>query len=82
MKFSELERKIGRQRKKIRWINSINSFKINKNNINIFSDSELSDLNNLVQINDEILEKWYYQKIHTNLVPINKVSLMLKKFKF
>ena len=53
-----------------------------KNNINVFNDSELSDLNDLLQINDEILEKWYFQKNHTKLVPINRVSSMLKKFKF
>ena len=53
-----------------------------KNNINVFNDSELNDLNDLLQINDEILEKWYFQKNDTKLVPTNKVSLMLKKFKF
>ena len=53
-----------------------------KNNINVFNDSELSDLNDLLQINDEILEKWYFQKNHTKLVPVNRVSLMLKNFKF
>ena len=53
-----------------------------KKNINIFNDSELNDLNNLLQINDEILKKWYFQKNHKKLVPINKVSIMLKKFKF
>ena len=53
-----------------------------KNNINIFNDSELNDLNNLLQINDEILKKWYFQKNYKKLLPINKVSLMFKKFKF
>ena len=53
-----------------------------KNNINVFNDSELSDLNDLLQINDEILAKWYFQKNHKKLLPINKVSLMFKKFKF
>ena len=53
-----------------------------KKNINIFNDAELDDLNNLLQINDEILKKWYFQKNHKKLVPINKVSLMFKKFKF
>ena len=53
-----------------------------KKNINIFNDSELNDLNNLLQINDEILKKWYFQKNYKKLVPINKVSLMFKKFKF
>ena len=53
-----------------------------KKNINIFNDSELNDLNNLSQINDEILKKWYFQKNHKKLLPINKVSLMFKKFRF
>ena len=53
-----------------------------KKNINIFNDSELNDLNNLLQINDEILKKWYFQKNYKKLVPINKVSLMFKKFRF
>ena len=53
-----------------------------ENNINAFNDSELSDLNDLLQISDEILEKWYFQKNHTKLVPVNRVSLMLKNFKF
>ena len=53
-----------------------------KRNINIFNDSELNDLNILLQINDEILKKWYFQKNYKKLVPINKVSLMFKKFKF
>ena len=53
-----------------------------KKNINILNDSELNDLNNLLQINDEILKKWYFQKNHKKLIPINKVSLMFKKFKF
>ena len=52
-----------------------------KRNINIFNDSELNDLNILLQINDEILKKWYFQKNYKKLVPINKVSLMFKKFK-
>ncbi len=52
-----------------------------KKNINTLNDSELSDLNNLLQINDEILKKWYFEKNLIKQVPINKVSLMLKKFK-
>ena len=53
-----------------------------KKNINISNDSELNDLNNLLQINDEILKKWYFQKNYKKLVPINKVSLMFKKYRF
>ena len=43
-----------------------------KRNINIFNDSELNDLNNLLQINDEILKKWYFQKNYKELVPIKR----------
>ena len=52
-----------------------------KKNINIFSDSELKDLGNLMIIEDEILQKWYFEKNDNELIPINKVSQMLKKFK-
>ena len=53
-----------------------------KRHINELNSNELNDLNNLLQINDEILEKWYFQKNSKKLLPINKVSLMFKKFKF
>ena len=52
-----------------------------KKNINIFSDSELKDLENLMIIEDEILQKWYFEENDNELIPINKVSQMLKKFK-
>ena len=49
--------------------------------INIFSDSELKDLDNLIQIEDEILQKWYFEENNENSIPINKISQLLKKFK-
>ena len=52
-----------------------------KKNINSFNDTELAILDNLMQIEDGILQKWYYRKNDENLVPTNKVSLLLKKFK-
>ena len=52
-----------------------------KKNINTFTDSELKDLKKLMHIEDEILQKWYFKKSNTKLIPINKVSHMLKKFK-
>ena len=52
-----------------------------KKNINTLNDSELNDLNNLLQINDEFLKKWYFEKNGVKQVPVNKVSLMLKNFK-
>ena len=52
-----------------------------KKNVDIFSDLELKYLNDLMQIEDEILYKWYYDKNNTNLIPLNRVSILLKKFK-
>ena len=52
-----------------------------KKNIHIFTESELNDLENLMKIEDEILQKWYFNKSNEKSVPINKVSKMFKKFK-
>ena len=52
-----------------------------KKNIHIFTDSELNDLKSLMEIEDEILQKWYFYKNNNELVPINKASQMLKKYK-
>ena len=52
-----------------------------KKNINYFNNSELNDLNKLLQINDDILKKWYFEKKNKKLLPLNKVSLLLKDFK-
>ena len=52
-----------------------------KKNIDEFSYIELKDLENLMKVEDEILEKWYFKKINKELVPNNKVSQMLKEFK-
>ena len=50
-------------------------------NIDNFSDIDLKDLANLLNINDDILQKWYFKNNNENYVPINKVSQLLKKFK-
>ena len=52
-----------------------------KKNINTFTDSELKDLKKLIQIEDEILQKWYFHKDDKKLVPNNKVSQMFREFK-
>ena len=49
-----------------------------KNNINTFNESELLDLSNLIQAEDEILKNWYFKNDDISL-PKNKVSLMFKK---
>tara|TARA_B100000686_G_C16053779_1_gene601246 strand:+ start:315 stop:569 length:255 start_codon:yes stop_codon:yes gene_type:complete len=53
-----------------------------KQNINNLNDSELNDLNDLLQFNDDILSKWYFEKNNKKFIPTNKVSLLFKKFKF
>ena len=52
-----------------------------KKNIDKFTDSELNDLENLIIIDDEILQKWLFEKNNENLVPFNKISKMFKEFK-
>jgi antitoxin CptB len=52
-----------------------------KKNIGKFTDSELKDLENLLEIDDEILQKWIFGKNNENLVPLNKISKMFKEFK-
>ena len=52
-----------------------------KKNINSFSDLELIELDSIIKLDDEILNKWYHEKNQINLVPNNKVSRLLKKFK-
>ena len=58
----------------------LNSFV--KKYINAFDEKELVDLELLLQIDDEILYKWYFNKNEkNNSVPVNSVSEKLKSFK-
>ena len=58
----------------------LNSFV--KKYINAFDRKELVDLELLLQIDDEILYKWYFNKNEkNNSVPVNSVSEKLKCFK-
>ena len=53
-----------------------------KQNIDKFTNSELGDLEKLMEIEDEIIQKWYFEKSNENLISFNKVTEMLKDFKF
>ena len=53
-----------------------------KQNIDKFTNSELRDLEKLMEIEDEILQKWYFGKSNENLISFNKVTEMFKEFKF
>ena len=52
-----------------------------KKHIDHFTDGELKELEQILVIEDEILYRWYFHKNNKELVPINKVSQMLKEFK-
>ena len=52
-----------------------------KKNIDSFDIIELNALIELMEIEDEILHKWYFDKIDNNKIPANKITEMLKDFK-
>ena len=52
-----------------------------KKYINEINDEELKYLEDLLFIEDEVIYKWYFEKNSENLIPENKISLMLKNFK-
>ena len=43
--------------------------------------AELKDLTKLLFIEDEVIYKWYFEKIPDKLIPKTKVTIMLKNFK-
>ncbi len=52
-----------------------------KKHIDHFTDDELKELEQILVIEDEILYRWYFDKKDNNIIPNNKVSDTLKKFK-
>ena len=52
-----------------------------KKYINKFNDNELSDLDKILNFDDEVLYQWYFDKNNNELIQINKVTKMLKEFK-
>ena len=46
-----------------------------------FNDKELNDLNELLNCEDSILYNWYFNNKDHTLIPVNKISEMLKSFK-
>ena len=53
-----------------------------KKYVNDFSIVELKQLNDLLNIDDDSLFKWYLNKKVEIKIPDNKVSKLLKNFKF
>ena len=52
-----------------------------KKHIDTFTDNELRDVEQLLCIEDEILHRWYFDKVDNKIIPNNKISILLKKFK-
>ena len=50
--------------------------------INDFNIKELNDLEQILFVEDEILYQWYFKREKIDAIPDNKVSDMLKEFKF
>ena len=52
-----------------------------KKYINSLNESELCELELLLNIDDEILYKWYLNNKRTTLIPENSITKKLKEFK-
>jgi antitoxin CptB len=52
-----------------------------KKYIDIFDDIELSELNNMLLNEDDVIYDWYFDKKNNDKIQINSVSELLKKFK-
>ena len=52
-----------------------------KKNINSFSIKELNELDFLLDIDDEILHKWYLNQNVNSSIPVNNITKKLKKFR-
>ena len=53
-----------------------------KKYINVFDNKDLSDLYELLSIEDEIIYKWYFKKENNLIIINNKITKMLKDYKF
>ena len=49
--------------------------------INKFNVNELSDLDKILNYDDEVLQKWYFDKNNNITIKNNKIMKMLKEFK-
>ncbi len=52
-----------------------------KKYINSLNESELCELELLLNIDDEVLYKWYLNNERTTLIPENSITKKLKEFK-
>ena len=52
-----------------------------KKYINSLNESELCELESLLNIDDKVLYKWYLNNERTTLIPENSITKKLKEFK-
>ena len=52
-----------------------------KKYISTFNDMDLLDLKNVLALEDEILHRWYFDKVENKKIPKNKITKLLKNFK-
>ena len=52
-----------------------------KKHIDKFNYNELINLSRILDVEDEVLYKWYFDKKDTKLVPNNNISILLRKHK-
>ena len=52
-----------------------------KKYVNLLNKDELCELESLLNIDDEVLYKWYLNKERSTLVPENGITKKLKEFK-
>ena len=52
-----------------------------KKYVNFLNESELFDLESFLNIDDEVLYKWFLNNKRTTLVPENSITRKLKEFK-
>ena len=52
-----------------------------KRYVNFLNEGELYELESLLNIDDEVLYKWYLNNKKTRLVPENRITKKLKEFK-
>ena len=52
-----------------------------KRYVNFLNENELYELESLLNIDDEILYKWYLNQDTNTLIPVNNITKKLKKFK-
>ena len=52
-----------------------------KKHIDFFNETELKELDSLLNVDDDILYKWYLNKEKTTLIPHNSITKKLREFK-